>query len=188
MFRPMKKKARSCKKIMIDSFLNLDIEDTRWSSAVSQIEKVSEDVKNAVFDYVAEHTESEVLHSGLPVIVNVCLSSDERVHALNKEFRGMDKPTNVLSFANVDFEGFAQERDLYQEIELGDIIIAFETMQKEADIEGISLHDHYCHLLTHGLLHLLGFDHQTEEEAEYMEGFEIEILQSMGIANPYKEN
>ena len=73
---------------MIDSFLNLDVEDNRWSSAVSQIEKVSEDVKNAVFAYVAEHTESEVLHADLPIIVNVCLSSDERVHALNKEFRG----------------------------------------------------------------------------------------------------
>ena len=69
---------------MIDSFLNLDVEDNRWSSAVSQIEKVSEDVKNAVFAYVAEHTESEVLHAGLPIIVNVCLSNDERVHALNK--------------------------------------------------------------------------------------------------------
>ena len=188
MFRLMRKKVKSCKKIMTDSLLNLDIEDNRWSAAVAQIENVAEKVKTAVFEYVAEHTESEVLHSNLPIIVNVCLSNDEQVHALNKEFRGMDKPTNVLSFANVDFEGFADELNLYKEIELGDIIIAFETMQKEADIEGISLHNHFCHLLAHGLLHLLGFDHQTEEEAEYMEGFEIEILQSMGIANPYKED
>ncbi len=187
MFKRTKRKAKSCKKTMIDSFLNLDIEDNRWSLAVAQIENAAEKVKNAVFDYVAEHTESDVLHSNLPIIVNVCLSNDERVHALNKEFRGMDKPTNVLSFANVDFDGFAAERDLYKEIELGDIIIAFETMQKEADIEGISLHDHFCHLLAHGLLHLLGFDHQTEEEAEYMEGFEVDILLSLGIANPYKE-
>ncbi len=173
---------------MTDSFLNLDVEDDRWSSAVAQIATISEDVKNAVFEYVAEHTESEVLHAGLPIIVNVCLSNDEHVHSLNKEFRGMDKPTNVLSFANLDFEGFATEQNLYNEIELGDIIIAFETMQKEADLEGISLHHHYCHLLAHGLLHLLGFDHQTEEDAEYMEGFEVDILQSLGIDNPYKED
>lgn len=173
---------------MTDSFLNLDVEDTRWNEAVSQIDVVSENVKDAVFAYVAEHGESEVLQAGLPVIVNVCLSNDERVHALNKEFRGMDKPTNVLSFANIDFDGFAAERDLYQEIELGDIIIAFETMQKEADSEGISMFEHYCHLLTHGLLHLLGFDHITEDEAAYMEGFEIDILQSLQIANPYKED
>ena len=99
----------------------------------------------------------------------------------------MDKPTNVLSFANIDDENFEQDISLSDKIELGDIIIAFETMQREAKEKNITLHDHYCHLFTHGLLHLLGFDHIEDDEAEYMEDFEIQILKTMDIANPYQE-
>lgn len=173
---------------MTDGCLNINTEDERWLEAVADVEKTAETVKDAVFSYVAEQTNDEILNSGKKVIVNLCLSNDEHVHALNKEFRGMDRPTNVLSFANLDFENFNAENELFGEIELGDIIIAYETMQKEADLEKISLHDHFCHLLTHGLLHLLGFDHIEEDEAEYMEGFETAILKTLKIANPYKEN
>ena len=82
---------------------------------------------------------------------------------------------------------FKADCRIFEEIELGDIIIALETMQLEAKEKGISLKDHYCHLLTHGILHLLGFDHQNDEEAEYMENFEINILQQLNISNPYTE-
>jgi len=173
---------------MTDSLLNIDTEDERWSEAVADINKTAEKVKSAVFSYVGEHTDDELLHGGKKIVVNLCLSNDEHVHELNKEFRGIDKATNVLSFANLDFEDFKAESELFGEIELGDIIIAYETMQREAVAEKISLHDHFCHLLTHGILHLLGFDHIEDKEAEYMESFEIAILQSLKIANPYKEN
>ena len=72
-------------------------------------------------------------------------------------------------------------------IEMGDIIIALQTLQNEADIKHISLHDHFCHLLTHGVLHLLGYDHIIDEEAEHMEDLEIKILDLFNIDNPYKE-
>ena len=82
---------------------------------------------------------------------------------------------------------FKAENEVFGEIDLGNIIIAYETMQKEADVENITLQAHFCHLLTHGILHILGFDHIEDEEAEYMESFERAILQNLGIADPYKE-
>ena len=77
------------------------------------------------------------------------------------------------------------DTELFGEVELGDIIIALETMQREAAEKQISLHDHFCHLFTHGILHLLGFDHIEDEEAEHMENFEINILKRLNIKNPY---
>ena len=98
------------------------------------------------------------------------------------------KPTNVLSFAAVDDPDFDRNTELFGEIELGDIIIALETMQREAAEKGIPLRDHFCHLFTHGILHLLGFDHIEDDEAEYMEEFEINILKRLNIKNPYGED
>jgi probable rRNA maturation factor len=86
----------------------------------------------------------------------------------------------------LDFENFAIENEPFKEIELGDIIIAYETMCREAEAESITLYAHFCHLLTHGFLHISGFDHITDEEAEYMEHFEKEILKNIGIENPYE--
>ena len=140
-----------------------------------------------MLDYVGRHEEIDFLQSGKNINVNLCLGNDDEVHALNREFRGKDKPTNVLSFANIDDESFADEWSDGEEIELGDIIIALETMQAEAGNQNLTLHDHYCHLFAHGLLHLLGYDHIEADEAEHMESFEIAILKQMNINNPYEE-
>jgi len=97
----------------------------------------------------------------------------------------MDKSTNVLSFANVDDDDFWEDLKHSDEADLGDIILAFETVEQEAMIKNISVYAHYCHLLVHGFLHLLGFDHQEDKEAEEMEGLETEILAAFSIDNPY---
>ena len=168
--------------------LHIDIEESKWSKAIADIAELAEKTKTVAFDYVMQHTDLALLHSAKPININVCLSNDARVHQLNRDFRGMDKPTNVLSFANIDFADFSAENDLFPEIELGDIIIAYETMLKESETENITLSAHFCHLLVHGFLHILGFDHITDDEAEYMESFEIAILHNLGIANPYERD
>lgn len=172
---------------MIKSELCTTVEDEGWNTALPEHSPLSQKVMETVFAYVAKHDNLDFLPAGKTVLTGLCLSNDENVRSLNKEFRGLDKPTNVLSFANVDDPNFEEDCRTMEEIELGDIIIALETMQREANEKNISFKDHYCHLLTHGFLHLLGFDHQNDEEAEYMEGFEIDILRSLNIANPYQE-
>lgn len=172
---------------MSQVLLNIDIEETRWQTAIPDILEVIEKVKDATFKYVLHNTDIDILSSVKPLLVNICLSDDKRVHQLNKEYRNKDKPTNVLTFANMDFADFEADGSVFDEIDLGNIIIAYETMCKEAEIENITLYAHFCHLLTHGFLHILGFDHIEDEEAEYMEGFEKAILQSLEIANPYKD-
>lgn len=167
--------------------LNIEIEESGWALALPDISTLSEQVMAQTFDYVKENEDIDFLGFNKPINVNLSLSNDENIHRLNAQFRNMDKPTNVLSFANIDDENFDNDIQTFGEIELGDIMIALETMQHEASELNISLHDHYCHLLIHGFLHLLGFDHIDDDEAEYMEGFETSILQQMNINNPYLE-
>lgn len=172
---------------MTKTQLIINLNEPAWEKHIPDIENVANKVVIAVFDYVNTHEEIDFLAFSKPFVINLCLSDDTEVHTLNRDFRGMDKPTNVLSFAAIDNEEFDKNLELFDEIELGDIIIALETMQREAEEKGISLHDHFCHLLTHGILHLLGFDHIENDEAEYMEEFETNILQQLNIANPYQE-
>lgn len=172
---------------MIKYNLNLTINEPAWLTALPGIEPLSGEVFSQVLKYVETHEEIDFLQLGKPLNANLCLSNDDEVHCLNFEFRQKDTPTNVLSFANIDHEAFEGSCEIEAEIELGDIIIAFETMQKEADNQSITLHDHYCHLLAHGLLHLLGYDHIEEDEAAHMESFETAILQQMNISNPYED-
>lgn len=167
--------------------LNIEIEEEGWQKALPSLQELSEKIVDTVLSYVKEHEDIDFLKTDKPICINLALSNDENIHHLNAEFRHMDKPTNVLSFANIDDEHFEEEIKATPQIELGDIMIALETMQREAQEKNISLHDHYCHLFTHGILHLLGFDHMEDDEAEYMESFEIAILAQMNIANPYEE-
>ena len=171
---------------MSEIVLDMTVEDARWSAAIEDVEKVAAEVKSAAFGYLLTRENLDFLTADKPLKINVCLSDDATVRRLNKEFRGLDKPTNVLSFANLDFENFAAENEPFDEIELGDIIVAFETMEREAAEQEVTLCAHFCHLLTHGFLHLCGYDHQTADEAAYMENMEKEILQVLKIANPYE--
>lgn len=116
-----------------------------------------------------------------PVELSLLLSDDAAVQELNRAWRGKDKPTNVLSFPAPEQPGLPGPRHL------GDIVLAYETVVREAAEEGKSLHDHATHLIVHGTLHLLGYDHELEVEAEIMEGLEIEALARLGVANPYRD-
>jgi len=119
--------------------------------------------------------------------INVRLTGDAVIQQLNKEFRHQDKPTNVLSFpchSDDNLNIFLGEELL----QLGDIALAYETIEREAKEQHKTFKDHFIHLLVHGILHILGFDHITDEEAEEMETLEIEILKELKIANPYEEN
>jgi probable rRNA maturation factor len=121
------------------------------------------------------------------VEVSVRLTSDDEVHALNKQYRGKDKPTNVLSFPMVqpDLLDTVSQNSDDGELLLGDIVLAHGVCAAEAAERGISTADHATHLLVHGTLHLLGYDHMTDDEAESMEEIERQALASLGIADPY---
>ena len=92
-----------------------------------------------------------------------------------------------MSFANIDFIDFEVDNSPFTDIELGDIIVAYDTMVREAEELNISFQAHFYHLLVHGLLHLLGFDHIEDDEAEFMENTEVLILNKLGVDNPYLE-
>jgi probable rRNA maturation factor len=111
--------------------------------------------------------------------VGVTLSDDAAIAVLNGRWRDKPKPTNVLSFPSAPSPMPGVPRFL------GDIVLAYETIEKEAREEGKSFDAHLAHLVVHGLLHLLGFDHETDDDAEMMEALETRILAGMGIADPY---
>lgn len=104
--------------------------------------------------------------------VSVVLADDGFVQELNKNYRGKDKPTNVLSFPN-------------DEEPLGDVILAYDTVAREALAQGKDFKDHAAHLIVHGILHLQGHDHEDEKQAETMEKKEVKTLKKLGISNPY---
>lgn len=126
--------------------------------------------------------------------ITVLACDDTRIAVLNADHRGKPQPTNVLSWPaeerGAETAGAMPdlpEPDVFGAIELGDIAIAYDTCQREAEAADKPLRDHALHLLVHGTLHLLGFDHIRDPDATLMEGLETEILGKMGIADPYRE-
>jgi probable rRNA maturation factor len=109
--------------------------------------------------------------------LTILLAGDAQLRALNHDFRGKNKPTNVLSFPA------PPNADRY----LGDVALAFGVTEKEARVSGKRLADHAAHLVVHGVLHLLGFDHVTPKKAREMEPLETRILAGLGIADPYEK-
>ncbi|MGV7120256.1 rRNA maturation RNase YbeY [Sphingopyxis sp. 550A] len=131
---------------------------------------------------------AELANAAPLVEIAVRLTDDAEVHALNRDFRGRDKPTNVLSFPQVQadlLDTLSNSDD--GEILLGDIVLARETCAREAAEKGVSIADHATHLIVHGTLHLVGYDHMDDPSAQAMEALEVKALASLGIANPYAD-
>lgn len=112
--------------------------------------------------------------------VSFLFGDDARVRELNRQFRGKDQPTNVLSFPGPE--------PLESALFLGDIALAFETIAREAREQGKTLQDHSRHMIVHGFLHLLGYDHEDDAEADEMEAWEVRILRALGVENPYRDD
>lgn len=123
--------------------------------------------------------------------ISLLACDDARIAALNADFRGKPQPTNVLSWPSQE-RGAAVDGDMPllpepgPDSELGDIAIAYDTCAHEAAAAGKPMADHTIHLLVHGTLHLLGFDHERDRDATLMEGLETEILGKLGLADPYR--
>ncbi len=162
------------------SRLRLDLErvddDGDWASFGPV-----DDLIAAVGRVLAEAPE---IADALPASAAVALSSNAAVRRLNAVYRGKDSPTNVLSFpAPEPPPGMATDAPRT----LGDVVIALETLRDEAVATGIPPAHHFQHLLLHGVLHLMGYDHETDDEAEQMETLETALLARLGIPDPYAE-
>lgn len=143
---------------------------------VADAAALCEQAVNAVFNYVLpQHAD------GYDMQLNIKLADDDEVHQLNHAYRGKDKATNVLSF--VDGTPLPDDSALC----LGDIIIAKTVLEKEAKAENKKISQHLQHLTVHGVLHLFGFDHINDHDADMMEALEIDILHTLNIPNPYQD-
>lgn len=162
----------NAKKIYIDTI----IDEPRWSKARLGIK--------AFFPVVLETTYKTLpIKPKAPLEVSITLANDKQIKILNRDHRAKNKPTNVLSFPL--WEGVEDLPSGREAVPIGDIIIAYETMVKEAAEQGKTLKAHLAHMLVHGFLHLLGYDHMNDEEAEVMESLEVKILKKLDIKDPY---
>ena len=144
--------------------IDVEIEDEQWPAALADVTLLVEAAAEAALARAD-------FEGGLVVL----LTGDAEVRELNKRFRGQDKPTNVLSFPS----------RLNPEAHLGDVALAFGVCAAEAIAQGKPLAHHLQHLVAHGVLHLVGYDHETDAEAQEMEGLEREVLAGLGVPDPY---
>ncbi len=148
--------------------LDLVHQDPRWDAAGEDWDALANRALAAVNDALAPEKRGEVA---------LLLADDAALQALNSQWRGKDAPTNVLSFPPA-----------LPGLMLGDIALSYDTLVREAGEKGASLAHHAAHMIVHGLLHLHGFDHEADDEAEEMEALERRILATLGIADPYRED
>ena len=144
-------------------------------------------VRSAAEAAIAESAFPQLATSERAVEISVLLTGDAEMRDLNAEYRGKHQPTNVLSFPMVDAEDLRDTNVGGPELLLGDIILARGVCEAEAAEKGISVEDHATHLVVHGTLHLLGYDHHDETDAADMEAREVRALERLGIANPYEK-
>ena len=147
-----------------NSSATLIFADSRWRSAYKA---VADDVQYAIALALTEVKSPTAT-------LNVLFTNNDEIQQLNRDFRAKNKPTNVLSFPSGE-EAF-----------LGDIAISYDVIAKEKAEQSKTWRAHTLHMVLHGTLHLLGYDHENDEEAEEMEAFEIALLEQLGVANPYE--
>ncbi len=184
--------------------IDVMLEAAAWRAAVRGVEalcrRAAETAARAALPVTPLAGAAVLQTPGLALCV--VLEDDAAVAALNKAYRGQDRPTNVLAFAALetadgtvvlpgtdqgDTANDAADLDDDEPAHLGDVIVAFETARDEAARDDRSLADHLTHLVVHGVLHLLGHDHRDDAQAAVMEALEIRILANLGVANPYTD-
>ena len=149
------------------------IDESLWDKQlINDLQKSLHKISNEIYK------SSDLINTNKINSVSIFFAGDERIIELNSRYRKINLPTNVLSFPSFI------ERN--KEIFLGDIIFSAETINKEAKRDKKSCNNHLIHLFVHGVLHLLGYDHQTEDNAKIMEGLEVKILKTLKIDNPYE--
>jgi len=174
----------------VRKLINIDVEvrSKKWL----ELKNIDKFVKSQCKKILAESLLLEFLEEKINFDLSISLCSNLQIKKINREFRNQDKPTNVLSFGNLD-DKIIQKYNLKKAIGtnkyifLGDIILGYEYILNEAKNHKKNLKDHLTHLLLHGILHLLGHDHEEEEMAKIMENLEIKILQEFNINNPYNQ-
>jgi probable rRNA maturation factor len=158
--------------------------DPEWDSS-SRWEALVRDAAQAA---IAESAFPKLADSERQLELSVLLAADEQARALNAQWRGKDRPTNVLSFPQLERQELEAAAGPGPELMLGDLVLARGVCEREAAQKKISLKDHAAHLVVHGILHLLGYDHQDEDSAREMELREARALARLGIADPYGED
>lgn len=161
--------------------IDIAVQDPIWEK-IGDIEKVV--LLSAQLALKNGTRPKEIQDSDLEV--SIVLANDDLVHVLNREYREKDKPTNVLSFASIDSDDFAKE-SMMNPFNLGDVILSYDTIARECQEQGKFLLDHIKHLTVHGVLHLMGYDHDNEDDATNMETLEIRILEQLDVQNPYTD-
>lgn len=156
----------------------ISVEDEKWNH-FGDYKKICELVLEKTFI----EAENNINLKNKKPEISILLTNDEQIQEINREYRGKDKATNVISFASIDdgLDFIAEE----ETVALGDIVISYDTLEKEAKEANIEIEHHLYHLLCHGMLHLLGFDHIDDDEADEMEAIEIKIMDEFNIKNPY---
>ena len=157
--------------------VEISIESGAWLAACPDVEALAETAVRAAL----RETEPP---AGAAIVVGIVLTDDAEQRELNRTYRGKDAPTNVLSFPLADLSAPVPAGS---PVLLGDVVLAFETISREAAEQRKAFADHLCHLVVHGALHLLGFDHASDAEAASMEAREIVILKGLGVPAPYDE-
>ena len=155
--------------------------DGEWDSSTGWAELA----RSAATAAIAESAFPQLGQGERSVELSIRLASDEEVHALNVEWRGKDKPTNVLSFPMAEADELQESNVPGPELMLGDIILAHGVCEREAADKAIPLDHHAAHLMVHGTLHLLGYDHMDDQGAADMEAREVRALARMGLSDPY---
>lgn len=162
--------------------IDIDCQDNQWLDILPNIKKIFKEI------FFISFQETQFPVSKLDNIeVSIVLADNQIVKNLNKEYRDKNKPTNVLSFPLdiLSIDDY-KTKNLEKDIMLGDIVFAFETIDHEAKEQNKSFSDHFYHLLVHATLHLIGYDHENDSDAEIMETLEEKILAKLNIKSPYE--
>ena len=156
---------------------DISIEDPAWTKKRLGLQKFSKEILSFTWKNIKGRSKAEPL-------ISIVFTNDKAIKKINAKFRDKNKPTNVLSFQIWDATGSLPKGI----VPSGDLVLAFETIEREAKEKGISFKSHLTHLMIHGFLHLFGYDHVNDQEAKIMEDLEIKILKKLGIKNPYEDD